>query len=136
MISFVGLRRALEKFEKDGEYVKCGKWSIAKSEYDFLSWEIYYEGFTVLQCVDGKLQGGYRPIDDFTEETEKELIKRVKYIYTELQYNKGLEIVKELWDKSYSEYIQMHKADGKDIIELTNEAISYCMERLGIKTVA
>ena len=85
MISFSGLRNALEKFEDNGEYAKCGKWSIAKGGYD-LWWEIYYEGYTVLQCIAGKLEGGFRPMD-FTEETEKELIKRVKSIYTDLSDN-------------------------------------------------
>lgn len=41
----------------------------------------------------------------------------------------------ELWDKYYAEYIQKHKSDGKDVIQLTNEAISYCMKKLGLKTV-
>lgn len=39
----------------------------------------------------------------------------------------------ELWNKYYSEYIQKHKADGKDIFQLTNEAINYCMKKLGLK---
>lgn len=38
--------------------------------------------------------------------------------------------MKELWNKYYSEYIQSHKLDGKDLIQLTNEAINYCMEKL------
>ena len=84
MIRFSGLRTALEKFEENGKYAKCGKWSIANGGYD-LWWEIYYEGYTVLQCIDGELQGGFRPIPEFTEETEKELIKRVKSIYTDLK---------------------------------------------------
>ena len=50
--------------------VKCKKWSIAKGGYD-LWWEIYYEGYTVLQCIVGKLEGGFRPIPDFTEEAGK-----------------------------------------------------------------
>jgi len=37
------------------------------------------------------------------------------------------------WDKYYAEYIREHKNDGKDIIQLTNEAINYCMEKLGLK---
>lgn len=41
--------------------------------------------------------------------------------------------MKELWDKYYSEYIHSHKADGKDIFQITNEAINYCMEKLGLK---
>ena len=86
MISFSGLRSALEKFEDNGDYAKCGKWSIAKGGYD-LWWEISYEGQTVLQCIAGKLEGGFRPIPDFTEEAEKELIKKVKTIYTDLQDN-------------------------------------------------
>lgn len=39
----------------------------------------------------------------------------------------------ELWDKYYAEYIQKHKSDGKDVFQLTNEAISYCMKKLGLK---
>ena len=39
----------------------------------------------------------------------------------------------EEWNKYYAEYIEKHKADGKDIFQLTNEAISYCMEKLEIK---
>lgn len=34
------------------------------------------------------------------------------------------------WNEFYSEYIQMHKSDGKDLIQLTNGAINYCMEKL------
>ena len=86
-INFSGLRVALEKFENNGSYAKCNKWSIAKGGYD-LWWEIYYEGYTVLQCIAGKLEGGFRPIPDFTEEAEKELVKEVKSIYTDLQDNK------------------------------------------------
>ena len=33
------------------------------------------------------MEGGFRPIPDFTEEAEKELIKKVKSIYTDLQDN-------------------------------------------------
>ena len=50
--------------------------------------------------------------------------------------SKGWIVMKELWDKYYSEYIQKHKSDGKDVFQLTNEAISYCMEKLGLKTIA
>ncbi len=86
MINFIGLRTALEKFEENGKHAKCGKWSIANGGYD-LWWEIYYEGYTVLQCIAGRLEGGFKPIPEFTEETEKELIKRVKNIYTDLKDN-------------------------------------------------
>lgn len=48
---------------------------------------------------------------------------------------KGWMVMNELWKKYYSEYIQKHKSDGKDIFQLTNEAIIYCMEKLGLKTV-
>ena len=82
MFSFSGLKTALKNFEKNGEYAKCKDWSIANGGYD-LWFEIYYNGYTVLQCINGKLQGGFRPID-FTEETEKQLIKRVKDIYDDL----------------------------------------------------
>ena len=84
MINFTGLRTALEKFDENGKIAKCGKWSIANGGYD-LWWEIYYEGYTVLQCIAGRLEGGFRPIPEFTEKTEKELIKKVKSIYTGLK---------------------------------------------------
>lgn len=45
----------------------------------------------------------------------------------------GWKNMTELWNKYYSEYIQKHKADGKDIFQLTNEAINYCMKKLGLK---
>ncbi len=77
MINFSGLRTALKKFEENGEQAKCGKWCIAKGGYD-LWWEIYYEGYTVLQCIYGELEGGFRLMSELTEETERELIKRVK----------------------------------------------------------
>lgn len=38
--------------------------------------------------------------------------------------------MKEKWDKYYAEYIQEHKTDGKDVFQLTNEAIAYCIEKL------
>ena len=38
--------------------------------------------------------------------------------------------MKAVWDKYYAEYIQKHKSDGKDVFQLTNEAINYCMEKL------
>jgi hypothetical protein len=82
-ISFIGLKTALNKFDADGRYAECGNWSVASGWYDCW-WEIYYQGYTVLQCINGELQGGFRPID-FTEETEKQLIKRVKEIYTDLK---------------------------------------------------
>lgn len=84
MFSFVGLKTALKNFDEDGRYAKCGNWSIANGGYD-LWFEIYYDGYTVLQCINGKLQGGFRPIPEFTEETEKQLIKRVKDIYEDLR---------------------------------------------------
>lgn len=40
--------------------------------------------------------------------------------------------MKEKWNEYYSEYIQRNRLDGKDLIQLTNEAINYCMERLGL----
>ena len=83
-ISFAGLKTVLKKFDADGRYAECGNWSIANGGYDCW-WEIYYQGYTVLQCISGELQGGFRPIDYFTEETEKKLIKRVKEIYTDLK---------------------------------------------------
>ena len=82
MITFTGLKTALKKFDKTGTYAQCGDWSIANGGYD-LYFEIYYKGYTVLQNISNKLQGGFRPLD-FTEETEKELIKRVKQVYTDL----------------------------------------------------
>lgn len=81
-ISFGGLKKALNDFEINGRYAECGYWTIARGGYDCW-WEIYYQGYTVLQCINGELQGGFRPIN-FTEETEKQLIKRVKEIYTDL----------------------------------------------------
>lgn len=83
MINFNGLRTALEKFQENGKYSKCGKWGIINGGYD-LWWEIYYEGYTVLQCINGKLEGGFKPIAEFTEETEKRLIEKVKSIYADL----------------------------------------------------
>lgn len=83
-INFSGLRNALEQFEDNGNYAKCGKWSIAKGGYD-LWWEIYYEGYTVLQCIAGELEGGFRPIPEFTEEAELELVSKVKNVYKDLQ---------------------------------------------------
>lgn len=82
-ISFAGLKTALKKFDADGRYAECGNWSIANGGYDCW-WEIYYQGYTVLQCINGELQGGFRPIN-FTEETEKQLIKRVKDVYEDLK---------------------------------------------------
>ncbi len=83
-ISFTGLVSALKKFDENGKYSKCGKWSIANGGYD-LWWEIYYEDYTVLQCVAGKLQGGFRPLPQFTENIERQLIAKVKSDYTDLQ---------------------------------------------------
>lgn len=99
MISFAGLRVALEKFEDRGDCANCGNWSIAKGGYD-LWWEIYYKGYTALQCVDGELKGGFRPLPEFTEETEKELVKRVKSIYTDLQESND-EVGEEIELKMY-----------------------------------
>ena len=62
MINFNGLRTALEKFQENGKYSKCGKWGIINGGYD-LWWE---------------------PIAEFTEETEKRLIEKVKSIYADL----------------------------------------------------
>ena len=41
--------------------------------------------------------------------------------------------MKERWNKYYAEYIREHKKDGKDLFQLTNEAIHYCMEKLGLE---
>ena len=38
--------------------------------------------------------------------------------------------MKEKWEKYYAEYIQEHKTDEKDVFQLTNEAIAYCIEKL------
>lgn len=48
---------------------------------------------------------------------------------------KGRISMEELWNRYYSEYIREHKADEKNVIQLTNEAIAYCMEKLDLKTV-
>lgn len=84
MIVFTGLKTVLNQFDKTGKYAKCGNWSIANGGYD-LWWEIYYNGYTVLQCIAGKLSGGFRPIPEFTEAVENELIARVKGVYKDLQ---------------------------------------------------
>ena len=83
MISFTGLKTALRKFDECGTIAKCGDWSIANGGYD-LYFEIYYQGKVVLQCISNELKGGFRPFKDFTEDTETELIKRVKAVYTDL----------------------------------------------------
>lgn len=80
---FSGLQVALKRFEKDGEYAKCGHWSIASGGYD-LWWEIYYKGYTVLQCISGELKGGFRPFIEFDENKERRLIEKVKEIYPDL----------------------------------------------------
>jgi hypothetical protein len=78
-----GLQVALRRFEQDGKYAKCGHWSIAKGGYD-LWWELYWDGYAVLQCVSGKLIGGFRPIPEFTEDVEQKVINRVKEVYPDL----------------------------------------------------
>lgn len=83
MIVFTGLKTALNQFDKTGKYTKCGNWSIANGGYD-LWWEIYYNGYTVLQCVAGKLCGNFRPSPEFTESIENKLIKYVKRVFTDL----------------------------------------------------
>lgn len=45
---------------------------------------------------------------------------------------KGRMYMGELWNQYYSEYIQEHKTDGTDVYELTNGAIHYCMQKLGL----
>ncbi len=45
---------------------------------------------------------------------------------------KGRMYMGELWNRYYSEYIQAHKTDGTDVYELTNGAIHYCMQKLGL----
>lgn len=82
-IRFTGLKTVLTKFDKNGKYASCGDWSIAKGGYD-LWWEIYYKGYTVLQCINGELSGGFRPVSEFTDATEQRLISVVKSIYTDL----------------------------------------------------
>lgn len=83
-VNFNGLNTALKKHDTSGDYEKSLDWSIAKGGYD-LWWEIYYQGYTVLQCVDGELHGGFRPIREFNSEAEQELIERVKKVYTDLK---------------------------------------------------
>lgn len=83
-IKFSGLKTALDTFNSDGEYIKCIDWSIASGGYD-LWWEIYYQDYTVLQCVDGELIGGFRPIPEFNDEAERQLTERVKSIYTDIK---------------------------------------------------
>lgn len=83
-INFSGLNTVLKKHDASGEYEKFLDWSIAKGGYD-LWWEIYYQDYTVLQCVDGELQGGFRPIPEFDLEEEQKLIEKVKGIYIDLK---------------------------------------------------
>jgi len=40
--------------------------------------------------------------------------------------------VKTQWDMYYREYIQNNKERGLDLFALTNEAIRYCMDKLGL----
>lgn len=79
-ISFAGLQNVLERFNKNGRYASCCDWEIANGGYD-LWWEIYYKDCVVLQCVDGALQGNFRPFAEFTDEAEKTLIKKVRKIF-------------------------------------------------------
>ena len=83
-ISFNGLKPALKKFDENGKYSEAGLWSISNGGYD-LWWEIYYNGYTILQCIDGKLRGGFRPIPEFNDDIEKELISRVIQIYPDVK---------------------------------------------------
>lgn len=83
-LKFSGLKTALNKFNNNGKYVKCMDWSIASGGYD-LWWEIYYQDYTVLQCVDGELIGGFRPIPEFNDKMEVKLIEKVKNIYTDIK---------------------------------------------------
>lgn len=36
------------------------------------------------------------------------------------------------WNKYYAEYVRIHKNDGKDIFQLTNGAIDYCVKRMEV----
>lgn len=83
MVKFNGLKTVLNKHDISGDYEKCLDWSIANGGYD-LQWEIYYQGYTVLQCINGELQGGFRPIPEFDLETEQKLIEKVKGIYIDM----------------------------------------------------
>lgn len=40
--------------------------------------------------------------------------------------------LKAQWDMYYAEYIQNNKNKGLDLFELTNGAILYCMDKLGL----
>lgn len=82
-ISFLGLKTVLRKHEESGDYEKCGHWSIAKGGYD-LWFEVYYDGYTALQCIDGELEGGFY---DFLDVEEK-IMKIVMEIYSDCKISK------------------------------------------------
>ena len=79
---FTGIKTALRKFEENGKEAHCGKWTIANGGYD-LWWEIYYEGISVLECVDGDIM----PCDrgDIPKEEIQKLIDVVKSVYIDLR---------------------------------------------------
>lgn len=40
--------------------------------------------------------------------------------------------MKYYWEKYYAEYIQNNKDKGYDLFTLTNNAIIYCIDKLGL----
>ena len=84
LIKFNELLNALKQFDENGKLGESGKWKIANGGYD-LWFEVYYEGYTVLQCIDGELRGGFRPIPEFNDDIEKELVSRIIQTYPDVK---------------------------------------------------
>lgn len=93
-IDFNGLETALKEFDENGIRAEGGKWSVVRSAYD-KQFEIHYEGYTVLDCIGNVLSGGYRPNNQWNEQTEQKLKEIVANAYG-LELHKTISSIDEL----------------------------------------
>lgn len=74
-----GLESCLKKFDEDGHFSSCGRWSIARSGYD-LYFILYYDNLPIVECVCNEL----KVLKDNYFTNTNEVIKTIKSIYKNL----------------------------------------------------
>lgn len=112
MINFNDLRGALDEFKESKNEALQGDWIIAVGGVECV-WQLYYNGYVVLQCVrDGSknaLQGGFEIIEFADENKIIDIVKNEFQEVTEMTNTD--DYVTRLASKSQEEY-----PDGSRII--------------------
>lgn len=81
-------QKLLEKFDEDGRYAGCGKWTIGKGGYD-LWWEIYYDNQCVLRCVASEVEVETAFNNCFTAKRRSKILHELMTWDNKLKFSDG-----------------------------------------------